>query len=516
MQIGYIKIENYRNFREFETTLSKLSIIVGENDSGKSNFIKALGLPLSGNNLDYTNKNLGISDINIQSINDFYSSIEKSEPNEIIKVKIPRVKVTIRFTNVIDEYEKQIVRLWLNEVDGEPCYEIRYEFRPKNEDDFILLVKDLIAKTKDKIKAEGGDEITSNLLLPIEYYDYSIISTNNLKQISYTVLKNVTINTIFAERDDFSESNSMKSNSILTKLLNQKLSDDEKNNINKEYIKFFKSIEAQDNFKSVFKSDEDSFANIKSYINDIKCIPNIANLKNILSNITLGYGDEFLHQKGLGQRNIIYIFLFFLHFKSDKSHFNLSCVEEPESHLSSNNLNLVIDYIRKSVAESKTLFQTILTSHNPNAINKLEFNNVIAFSGNKAINFSSADPLLVSYLAKRPNFDILKLLFSNKIILVEGPSEEMLINTFLSNDTSNLSPIDVISIGQKGFKMFLDIWLKLNKRNTNKKIGIIRDFDNQPSARAEHDKYDTDNSNIFVRTTTNYTLEDDIAIKGEF
>jgi putative ATP-dependent endonuclease of the OLD family len=512
MLISYIKIENYRNFKEFETTLSKLSIIIGENDSGKSNFIKAIGLPLSGNNLDYTNKKLGLSDINVDSIKEFYSSIEKSESDEIIKNKIPRVNVTIRFSDIINEYEKQIVRLWLNEVNCDVCYEIRYEFRPKNEDDFIQLVKDLIKKNKNI--EENSEEIISNLFLPIEYYDYSVISTNNCKQVSYTDLKNITINTIFAERDDFSESNSMKSNSILTKLLQQKLTDDEKNEINKEYIKFFKSIEAQNNFKSIFKSDEDSFANIKEHINDIKCIPNIANLKNILSNITLGYGNEFLHQKGLGQRNIIYIFIFFLHFKSDKSHFNLSCIEEPESHLSSNNLNLVIDYIKKSVAESESLFQTILTSHSPNAINKLELSNVIALSDNKAINLRSVDPLLVSYLSKRPNFDILKLLFSNKVILVEGPSEEMLINTLLSNDTSNLSSIDVISIGQKGFKIFLDIWLKLNKENPNKKIGIIRDFDNQPNAKKEHDQYEIDNSNIFVRTTTEYTLEDEFIKTG--
>ena len=151
-----------------------------------------------------------------------------------------------------------------------------------------------------------------------------------------------------------------------------------------------------------------------------------------------------------------------------------------------------------------------MTSHNPNAINKLNFDNVIAISGNNAINFKFADPLLVSYLAKRPNFDILKLLFSNKIILVEGPSEEMLINTIFSNDTSNLNSIDVLSIGHKGFKMFLEIWLLLNKGNLNKKIGIIRDFDNQPKAKDDHDIYETENPNIFVRTTTEYTLEDEI------
>lgn len=514
MKISYIKIENYRNFKEFETTLSKLSVVVGENDSGKSNFIKALSLPLSGNNLDYTNKKLGLSDINLQSINDFYDSIKKSESDYLTKSKIPSVKVTIRFDEVTSEYEKQIVRQWINEYEGLVCYEIRYEFKPKNEAIFIELVKDLISKDIKQNSIEKDTDTISKFFLPIEYYDYSIISTNNNKQISYADLRKITINAIYAERDDFSESNSMKSNSILTKLLHQKLSETEKNEINKEYIKFFKSIEAQDNFKSIFQSDEGSFHNIKTHIEGIKCIPNIANLKNILSNITLGYGEEFLHQKGLGQRNLIYIFIFFLHFKSIKSHFNLSCVEEPESHLSSNNLNLAIDYICKSVAESENLFQTILTSHNPNAINKLQFNNVIAINGNKAINFKDADPLLVSYLSKRPNFDILKLLFSNRIILVEGPSEEMFINTILYKDKLNLSSIDIISIGQKGFKMFLDIWLLLNIQNPKKKIGIVRDFDNQSNAQYEHDIYDLDNPNIFVRTTSAYTLEDEIANTG--
>lgn len=80
MKISYVKIENYRNFKEFETDLYKLTVIIGENDSGKSNFIRALSLPLSANNLDYTNKKLGISDINLQCIKDFYNAILNSDP----------------------------------------------------------------------------------------------------------------------------------------------------------------------------------------------------------------------------------------------------------------------------------------------------------------------------------------------------------------------------------------------------------------------------------------------------
>jgi hypothetical protein len=43
-------------------------------------------------------------------------------------------------------------------------------------------------------------------------------------------------------------------------------------------------------------------------------------------------------------------------------------------------------------------------------------------------------------------------------LLVEGPSEEMLINTVLFLNKDKLSNIEVISIGQKGFKTFLDFF----------------------------------------------------------
>ncbi|HCD3191569.1 TPA: AAA family ATPase, partial [Klebsiella oxytoca] len=154
-------------------------------------------------------------------------------------------------------------------------------------------------------------------------------------------------------------------------------------------------------------------------------IPNLPNLKNILSNITLSYGQEFLYQKGLGERNLVFIFLFFAYFKSTSKEFNLCCVEEPEAHLGVNKLRSTIDFIQKSISESNGLLQTIVTTHNPSIINKLKIDNVIAFSGSNAVSLSSFGTELNDYLRKRPNFDILKLIYADKIILVEGPSEEI-------------------------------------------------------------------------------------------
>lgn len=506
MIIKHVKIENYRNFEDFEVNLSKLSIIIGENNSGKSNFLNALKLVLSGNDLEYRYKRLSLSDFNSNSVKNYYQLLKTETNQQKLISKIPIIKVTIQFDEILNEYEKAIVGNWINEIDGKVCYEIQYVFKPKSESDFIDYTKKQLNDLKDV-----EEDFTFNL--PTEFYEYSIISTNNGKQIGYNELKNITLNAINAERDDFSESNTMRSNSILTKLLEKELNEEEKVNINNAYNDFFKKIKEQENFKKIFKSDVD-FKNLDDFIKNINCIPNLANLKNILSNITLGYGEEFLFQKGLGQRNLIFILLFFQHFKDNESYFNLSCIEEPESHLSTNNLNFVIDYINKSVQKSKSLFQTIISSHNPSIINKLEFNNVIAFSGNKAISFSNVDPNLVQYLSKRPNFDILKLLFSNRIILVEGPTEEMFINTLLIIRKEYLNNIDIISIGQKGYRTFLEIWSKINGDNENKKIGVIRDFDNQPKAKEDHNVFDN-NKTIYVRTTENYTLEDDLVSTGQ-
>ena len=244
-------------------------------------------------------------------------------------------------------------------------------------------------------------------------------------------------------------------------------------------------------------------------IKKLECIPNLPNLKNILSNITLRYGNEFLYQKGLGQRNLIYILILFAYYKSCGRTFNLCCIEEPEAHLSVNNLRLVRDFIEKSSTNSGSLVQTIISTHNPTIINKLKLSNVLAFTGEKAISLSDAPLKLVDYLRKRPNFDILKLLFANKVILVEGTTEEMLISTFLSKKVT-LQDVEIIAISQRGYTNFLDIWLMLNKDNPNKKIGVIRDYDNSKKAKENHDIYDTDNANIIVRTTKNYTLEIDL------
>ncbi|MFQ2593220.1 ATP-dependent nuclease [Aeromonas caviae] len=498
MYIKKVTINNYRSFRSFEAELQKLTVVIGENDTGKTNFFTALSLPLSGNQIDFNQKRLSISDINKDAVIDFLTSVINNDADPL--QKIPKVSVTVEFADPKDGYETALLAKWLVSEGGKETYKIRYEFKPKDENDLL----DVVKKTLD------GKTINDInwFILPIELYDYQIVSVNNGKTIAYSDLKNVSIHSINAERDDFSESNTMKSNSIFTKLLMNTLDDDDKGQINTAYSEFFSAIEETETFEKIIGTNPD-FENYDSIIKQLECTPNLPNLKNILSNITLKYGNEFLYQKGLGRRNLIYILLLFAYYKSCGDTFNLCCIEEPEAHLSVNNLRLVRDFIEKSSSNSGSLVQTIISTHSPSIINKLKISNVLAFTGDKAVSLSNTPAKLVDYLRKRPNFDILKLLFADKVILVEGPTEEMLISTYLSKQAA-LNEIDIIAIGQRGYATFLDIWLELNKHNQRKKIGIIRDYDNSEAAKTQHDAYDAEHENVTVRTTTNYTLEIDL------
>ena len=168
MYISYVKIENYRNFQKIEVPLSKLSIIIGENDCGKSNFINALKLVLNNNELEYSSRRLAFSDINFDSVKNFYLSLKNNKA-----FIIPEVKVTIRFDGISNnDLSLAIVSKWLNEIDGNPIYEVQYIFKPSNEND-------LIDYCKEQVKGLDENLTDFQFMLPTELYESNIISTNN-------------------------------------------------------------------------------------------------------------------------------------------------------------------------------------------------------------------------------------------------------------------------------------------------------------------------------------------------
>ncbi|EPT8078855.1 ATP-dependent nuclease [Vibrio vulnificus] len=504
MYIRTVEIENYRAFKNFEIKFSPLSVIIGENEAGKTNLFDALALPLNNNDISFNKKRLSVSDINREAIKEFYQAIINGKDDDEIKLLIPKVRVEVEFTEPKNIIEEGVIGKWIIGEEADDSYKIRYDFKPKDTEQFVKAAKKLL----DGI---GDIKDTRWFNLPIELYDYDITQSNNGLRVSYSDLRLIGINSINAERDDFAESNTQKSNDILTKMLISALEDSDKAKINSAYTSFFDAIENTETFTKIVTPDPDFENFFDEIVDKLECIPNLPNLKSILSNITLKSGESYLYQRGLGYRNLVYIYLLFEFFRGNKNALNLCCIEEPEAHLSVNNLRFATDFIYKSTQKGGSSLQTLISSHSPLVINKLELTNVIVLSGNNAIHLIDSKQHLTNYLRKRPNFDILKLLLSNKTVLVEGTTEEMLINAILYRNNENVSSLEVISIEQTGFTTFMDVWLQVNKGNTKKKLSIIRDYDDNDSTKDKHQKYDTDNDNIRVRTTTKYTLEDDLA-----
>ncbi|MGS4992809.1 ATP-dependent nuclease [Bacillus cereus] len=508
MIISKAHVYGYRNLKDIEIELNRLVIFIGENNSGKSNLLRAITLPFLNDEMGSVSKILGWHDINndlkkeyFEFIVDNFERIKESgvEVEEFTNF-IPFVTVNVTFKpNGADEY---YVRKWNNSIDEEePLYQIEYRYYVENPNQLLEHVMKILSdKSKDAI-----ENIKMNLL-PIEMYKHSVVIPSTNEQVTFNDLISFKYNSLAAERDDFSNKNTQLGSKALVNLLHNKLDDEQKVRVEESYGTFFKDLKEISNVEGVFNWQETSYLeNAKDFFNKITLLPNMPSISSLLNNVRLGIGEEYLHSQGLGYRNLVYLLVMMNSIEINQDiALNILTIEEPEAHLCVSNEILLASFINASISSSKTT-QLFISTHSSEFLNKLELKNVTVVTEGKAFALKSVTKSKdLDYLAKKPNLDFLKFLFSRRCILVEGPSEEMLIKSYLSMQKNALNDIEVISL-HKGFATMLDIWLKVND-GTSHRIGIIRDFDNQPNAQRNHEKYNV-YDNILVTTTSEYTLE---------
>ncbi|SET73731.1 ATP-dependent nuclease [Lacrimispora sphenoides] len=516
MKISRLIIKNYRNLKEIDIHLSDTVALIGENNCGKSNLLRAVTLPFLTDESSFTGKNLNWIDINDIARREYYQYIIDNQTaitNGIVSctefiTHLPIVMVEVHLKP--DKTEGYFVKdLSFSVEDGQMQYGLRYEYKPSKINDIYSIVKKVLSD--GKIDAKSINNVKMNLL-PTEYYSFSV-SVPSKGSVTYDVLKLYKYIALEAERDEFSRTKERLGSRSLVKLLQKGLTNEDKLKVEKEYNHFFEELKSISNMDRVINWQEGSeLADAKEFFSHISILPNMPPMQSILSSIRLGYSDEELSLQGLGYRNLILLFVLInsLVGRQNDVALNVFAIEEPEAHLCINNIRLMVSFLKVFTAKNPTM-QLFYSTHSTEFINKMNLKNVVVMHNGEAFSFmDELDDSGRDYLTKNPNLDLFKLFFSKKCILFEGISEEMLLRAYIDSK-QELSDIEVLSF-HKGFIEIIKIWKKINKNNSNK-LGIIRDYDNQEKAKKQHDKYD-DGTSICIRTTSEYTLEPEIVKTG--
>lgn len=196
---------------------------------------------------------------------------------------------------------------------------------------------------------------------------------------------------------------------------------------------------------------------------------------------------------GKGEQNTIKIKLAME--SSAGSH--LILIEEPENHLSFSNLNTLISH----VANNRGSRQLLITTHSSFVLNKLGLESVVLFSRGRSMRLNALKPGTQDYFMKLPGHDTLRLILAARAILVEGPSDELIVQAAYKLKHGKLpleDGIDVISVNSLAFKRFLEIAETLKRS-----VSVMTD--NDGSVAALKGKY----ADYLTSTTTRLCYDND-------
>jgi putative ATP-dependent endonuclease of OLD family len=178
---------------------------------------------------------------------------------------------------------------------------------------------------------------------------------------------------------------------------------------------------------------------------------------------------------GKGEQAIIKTDLALSNKKSEAS--SIILVEEPECHISHTKLNQLLKNIKENYEDK----QIILSTHSSFVSNKLGLDNLILLNKQNTVRFDELKSK--DFFKKIAGYDTLRFILSKNAILVEGDSDELIIQrAYMDNHGGRLpieDSIEVISVGTS-FLRFLEIaeYLDFN-------IKIVTDNDGDVKALEE-------------------------------
>jgi putative ATP-dependent endonuclease of the OLD family len=452
MYISKIKINNFRNFKEKEVEFTEgVNVIVGHNNAGKTNLLKALALVL-----DFAgSKRLYIDDFHKNFTATSLDDIKKEPPKVTIEVTIKGK----HDANKPDNDDLVTVSNWLTKLDTEYEALLTYEFflPAKEKDNPERKYEDLLNDAQDIKQAW---KIVENDFL--RYYVYRVWGgkKDNLNQADSESLQKIDFQFLDAirdvERDMFSGRNT-----LLRDVMNYFLDHEEtvevkkqnKDKFRQEIAPIVKSVQdriqkGKDQIKNYSRDTGASFhGNAEPEFDDSISEQDIFSALRLIIRYETGIDIPVSHN-GLGYNNLVFMSLLLAKMQSDTSKdykgsnakvFSILSIEEPEAHLHPSMQYKFLKFLNKN-KENNKVRQIFVSTHSTHITSAVQLDDIICLhneNGETIVGypgkvFQDNDPKNSKKYVQR-FLDATKsdMLFAQKVILVEGLAEQLLIPTLV-------------------------------------------------------------------------------------
>lgn len=452
MFISKLHIVGFRCFKDFEIKFNEhQNILVGNNSVGKSTILDAINLCVSGMHRGQPIRNsLSSYLFNQDYVTEYLKSCEEGN----IQIGLPKISIEVFFegkddeVGILSEFEGDF-----SSVQSGQGVRIDIEFDEEYKEEYEEL-----CKNPTQIKS-----------LPIEYY----------KCTRQTFARNKVTNRIMPMHSLLVDTSSVANNrGIVDSYLNRMISD----------------LLASDDrviLASAFRQMKEDFSDnlsVKEVVDKYKYFVQNFSLSldpsvstNWESLLVAKIKDIPFHYIGKGEQCMTKTYMA-LQPRSEKPCALL--IEEPENHLSHTKLNIFLDQI----GERNKNRQIIVTTHSSVVCNKLDLGNLILLGGDTPIYFNAIEESTRTFFTKLSGYDTLRVVLSNKAILVEGPCDDLIIQKAYKDRYRKLpiqDGIDIISVSGLSFKRYLTL-----VKGMNKQIAIITDNDGK--SQKKHEWYDND------------------------
>lgn len=451
MRIAKINIENFKCYKnKFSLKLNEgANILVGNNEAGKSTILEAVHLALTGVlNGRYLKNELSQYLFNRQAEKEYIESLETSSP-----LAPPNI----------------LIELFLTGVESPALATLQGKNNAEKIDDCGV---SFCIEFDEQYKSEYNELLTAHKIqtIPIEYYK---ITWRSFARDAVTA-RSIPIKSALID----SASTRMQNGSdvYISRIIRENLEDKERVEISQAHRQMKESFMETPSVKAI-NDKINADANITE--KQVKISVDLST-QNAWEMSLMTYLDDIpFHYVGKGEQSVVKTNLALSHKKSQEA--NIILLEEPENHLSHTKLNELINGISGNLKNK----QIIISTHSSFVANKLGLDSLIFLNDLKSTRLNQLSPETKAFFEKLAGYDTLRLILCKKALLVEGDSDELLVQKAYMVANQGKLPIangiDVISVGTS-FLRFLEIAEKINK-------AVVVITDNDGNIEALNKKY---------------------------